>query len=424
MLRRVTTTLQPRRRDFPGWHMVWTVSATCTVAYGVLFYAFAVFVVPMREDLGATTGQLSGALSLAIAVNGLAAIWVGKHLDRHGARWLMAGGSLLGAVSVVGWSQAQDLVQLYLAFIGIGFAGAAVMYEPAFALVTTWFDRDRSKALLTLTVVAGFASTIFLPLSQALVDGIGWRAALLVLAALLAVCALPQALLLRRSPADSGLGVDGDPPHDVAQPEPGTPDEVAGAWRASPVRLLTAASVLETLAGTVVAVHLVAYLRDSGAGAGVAAGAAGALGILSVAGRVAVTGLAQRVGLARLAAAMVAGQAVGVAALLTLPRTAGVAVFVVLFGAGFGVMTIARPWLLGQYVPVRVFGSVSGRQSLATGAGRVVAPVAAGALITAAGYGPALVAVAGCALAAAALLVAAEQAHVLGSAGALRGEEP
>lgn len=103
-----TSAVRPRRRDFPGWHMVWTLSATCTVAYGVLFYAFAVFVVPMRADLGATTGQLSGALSLAIAVNG----------------------------------------------------AAAVGYEPAFALVTTWFDRDRSAALLTLTVVAGYGPAL------------------------------------------------------------------------------------------------------------------------------------------------------------------------------------------------------------------------------------------------------------------------
>ena len=407
-----TATSRPlRRRDFPGWHMVWALSATCTVAYGVLFYAFAVFVVPMREDLDVSTAQLSGALSLAIAVNGAAAVLVGRHLDRYGARWLMAGGSLLGAVSVAGWSQAQDLPQLYLAFVGVGLAGAAVMYEPAFALVTTWFDRDRSAALLTLTVVAGFASTIFLPLSQALVDAIGWRQALLVLAALLAACAVPQALLLRRSPADLGLGVDGDRPQELVVPEPGTPAEARGAWRGRPVRLLTAAAVLETLAGTVVAVHLVAYLRDSGAGAGLAAGAAGAIGVLSVAGRVAVTGLARRVGLARLAAVMVAGQALGVAALLALPQRVGVPVFVLLFGAGFGVMTIARPWLLGRYVPVQVFGSVSGRQSLATGAGRVVAPVAAGALITAAGYGPALTAVAACAVAAALLLLAAERAH-------------
>jgi MFS family permease len=402
-----------RRRDFPGWHMVWALSATCTVAYGVLFYAFAVFVVPMRAELGASTAQLSGALSLAIAVNGAAAIWVGRHLDRHGARWLMTGGSLLGAASVVAWSQAGGLLPLYLAFVGVGLAGAAVMYEPAFALVTTWFDRDRPAALLTLTVVAGFASTVFLPLSQALVDWIGWRSALLVLAALLAACAVPQAVLLRRSPADLGLGVDGDPPevvHVAVDVEAGG-SPLTDAWRRPSVRLLTLAAVLETLAVTVVAVHLVAYLRDTGAEPGVAAASAGALGILSVAGRIVVTSLARRVGLARLAAVMVAGQALGVAALLLLPRTAGLLLFVLLFGAGFGVMTIARPSLLGRYVPVRVFGSVSGRQALATGLGRVAAPVSAGALITVAGYGPAMLAVAGCSVGAGVLLLAAERAH-------------
>ncbi len=402
-----------RRRDFPGWRMVWALSATCTVAYGVLFYAFAVFVVPMREDLGVSTGQLSGALSLAIAVNGAAAIWVGKHLDRHGARWLMTGGSLLGAASVVGWSQAQSLPALYLAFVGVGLAGAAVMYEPAFALVTTWFDRDRPAALLTLTVVAGFASTIFLPLSQALVDGIGWRSALLVLAGLLAACAVPQAVLLRRAPADLGLGVDGDPPsvvHVEAETEEHGP-LLQSSWRRPAVRLLTLASVLETLAVTVVAVHLVAYLRDTGAEAGLAATAAGAIGILSVAGRVVVTSLARRVGLASLAAVMVGGQALGVVALLTLPRGPGVVLFVLLFGAGFGVMTIARPSLLGRYVPLRVFGSVSGRQALAIGAGRVVAPVTAGLVISAVGYDPAMIAVAVCSLAAGALLVGAERSY-------------
>ena len=415
-----------RRRDYPGWRMVWVLAVTETVAYAALFYCFAVMVVPMRDDLDASTGQLSAALTLAIAVNGAAALPVGRWLDRHGARWVMTGGSLLGAASVVAWSQAQSLPQLYLAFVGMGVAGAAVLYEPAFALINTWFDRDRHAALLTLTVVAGFSSTVFLPTSQALVDAYGWRSALLVLAALLGACAVPHALVLRRSPADLGLRVDGDPDPPVletgAAPAPAsTADEAVGtgeAWRRPAVRLLTVASLLETLAVTVVAVHLIAFLRDEGADAGLAAAAAGALGVLSVAGRITLTALASRVGLGRLAAVMVAGQSLGVAALLVLPRPVGVALFVLLFGAGFGVMTIARAALLGTYVPGAVFASVSGRQSLVANAGRVVAPAAAGAAITAAGYDPAFVAVAACSLAAAAALLAAERAHTAGRAAA------
>ncbi len=117
-----------RRRDFPGWRMVWALAVTETVAYGVLYYSFAVFLVPMQRDLGASTAQLSGALTLAMAVSGVVAVGVGRWLDRHGARGLMTAGSLLGAACVVGWSQVRTLPQLYLVFAGIGLACAAVLY--------------------------------------------------------------------------------------------------------------------------------------------------------------------------------------------------------------------------------------------------------------------------------------------------------
>lgn len=394
--------------------MVWTLSVTETVAYGVLFYAFAVFLVPMREELGATTAQLSGALTLALALTGLAAVVVGPWLDRSGARWIMTGGSLLGAGSVVAWSQAQNLVQLYLAFIGIGLASAAVLYEPAYALINTWFHTDRPQALLTLTVVAGFASTIFLPTSQFLIQTVGWRTALVVLAGLLAACAVPQALVLRRAPADLGLMPDGRrttaPVPSAAPSDLSSYRGMAGAWRRRPVRLLTLATALEMLANAAVAVHLVAYLLERGAAPELAAVAAGALGALSVAGRVVLTTLAARLGIGPVTAAMVAGQAVGVAMLLLLPQPAATVVFVLLFGAGFGVIHIARPALLGSYLPAAVFASVSGRQALAGQAGRVVGPVAAGLLITTLGYGAAFAAVAACTLAAAGLLLAAGRA--------------
>ena len=260
-----------RRRDFPGWRMVWALSVTETVSYGALFYCFAVMVVPMRSALDASTAQLSGALSLAIGVSGIASVPVGRALDRHGARWVMTGGSLLGAASVVAWSQARTVAELYLAFVGIGVAGAMALYDPAFALINTWFVRDRSAALLSLTVVAGFSSTVFVPLSQVLVDAAGWRTALLVLAGLLAACAVPQAVLLRRSPADLGLHPDGacEPAERPAHASSAADFAgLAGAWRTPAVRRLTLATVLETLSVTVVAVHLVASLRDDGVSAG------------------------------------------------------------------------------------------------------------------------------------------------------------
>ncbi|WP_346619316.1 MFS transporter [Blastococcus montanus] len=403
--------------------MVWALSVTETVSYGVLYYSFAVFLVPMREELGASTAQLSGALTLALALTGIGGVVVGRWLDRSGPRWIMTAGSLLGAASVLAWSRADDLVELYLAFAGIGLASAAVLYEPAYAVINTWFRRDRPKALLTLTVVAGFASTVFLPTSQFLIDVLGWRPALVVLAAVVAACAVPHALLLRRSPADLGLEPDGRP--DPAPPTSGTgvgapvPGAVPGhapyrgagaAWRLPAVRWLTLATALQMVANAVVAVFLVAYLLEAGAPPGLAALAAGALGALSVTGRVLLTVLATRLRIGTVTAAMVAGQGLAVGLLFLLPQPAATVVFVLLFGVGFGVLNIARPALLGQYVPGAVFATVSGQQALAGQFGRVVARLAGGALITTSGYGAGFAAVAGCALAAAVLLVLSERA--------------
>jgi MFS family permease len=179
------------------------------------------------------------------------------------------------------------------------------------------------------------------------------------------------------------------------------------------VRRLTLATALEMLAITAVAVHLVAHLLERGAPPPLAAAAAGALGAMSVAGRVALTALAGRLGTGPVSASLLAGQAVGVGLLFALPQPVSTVLFVLLFGAGFGVIHIARPALLGSYVPAAVFASVSGGQALAGQLGRVVAPVAAGALIGAAGYGAAFGAVAACTLAAAALILSAERAAAL-----------
>lgn len=170
-------------------------------------------------------------------------------------------------------------------------------------------------------------------------------------------------------------------------------------------RQLIVAHLGHAIAVTVVAVHLVAYLRDTGLSPAVAATGAGALGLMSVTGRLAFTGAAARLGLARVAALMLAAQAGGVALLLVLPHPAGLVTFVLLFGAGFGVMTIARAALLGELVPLETFAAASGRQALAATIGRVAAPAVAGAAITSMGYTPALIGVAVCCLIGAGALV-------------------
>ena len=84
----------PRR----GWRLVATLALTETTSYGVLAYAFGVFLLPMQQELGRSRTALTGAYSLAIIVSGVAAIPVGRWLDRHGARALMTAGAAAAVV--------------------------------------------------------------------------------------------------------------------------------------------------------------------------------------------------------------------------------------------------------------------------------------------------------------------------------------
>lgn len=412
-------------QPFYGWRIVAVLAVTETISWGVLYYAFSVFQVPIGAELGLNSAQLSGAFSLAVLLTGVAAVPVGRWLDARGPRGLMTAGSAACALLVVAWSQVHSAAGLYLVMAGIGLARAAVLYDPAFAVIVRWFHSRRSSALLAVTVVAGFASTVALPASNALIDALGWRRALLVLAAVLAVVTvLPHWLVLRRDPADIGAHPDG-----AASPPPAAPDHhqavAAASWwdttrwaaREPVFRWYAVAFAAQAATVIVVAVHLVPFLREHGHSATFAAVATGALGALSVSGRLVLTGVVRRVPVAVVAAAMFAAQGAGVLVLLAAgSATWAAVVFVALFGLGFGVGTIARPALLAGSFGTTRYATLAGLLTIVTTAATTLAPVVVGAARTATGtYIPALIGLVALSLVAAASLVRAAQ---LGAASA------
>src|SRR5687768_16103699 len=84
-----------------AWGIVAALSVTETVSWGILYYAFAVFLIPMQRDLGFTAAELTGAFSVALLVSGAAGIAVGSYLDHHSPRALMTVASVAGAALVV-----------------------------------------------------------------------------------------------------------------------------------------------------------------------------------------------------------------------------------------------------------------------------------------------------------------------------------
>lgn len=400
---------------FYGWRIVHTLAFAQTISWGVLYYSFAVLLLPMQRDLGASTGAVTGAFSLAVVVAGAAAVPVGRWVDRHGGRLLMSVGSAAGVLVVLAWSQVRSVGELYSVFALLGLVSAAVLYEPAFAVAVRWFHRRRADALLRITLVAGFASTISLPATAALEDALGWRHALWVLAGVLAVgTVLPYAVVLRRDPADLGLAPDGDPPRRadvVPEPAAARPTlRATAAWATRDRRfwLLAAAFAAQTSAVVVVAVHLVPLLVEAGHSMRFAATAAGALGVLSVAGRVAVTGAVRLLPTHRVAASVFVVQAVGCLVLLGASGSrAGAVVGVLLVGVGIGVGTITRPALTAAVFGTQAFATVSALVAIAATLGKAAGPVTAGVVRTeSGGYALVLVLVAVACLVAAAAVAA------------------
>jgi hypothetical protein len=341
----------------------------------------------MQAELGWSQGLLGGAFSLALLVSALLAVPIGRTLARRGARAVMTAGSCAAAVLVYAWSHVESPLALYALFLALGFPLASTLYEAGFAALIGRFGSGRRTdvALLVLTIVAGFASTVFVPLTHALVEAHGWRAALRVLALGLAVTTIPLHALVLPGPP----GAQGAP-----APVPSTSARVP-ATSARRLHLTGAAFGLATVAGTSLGVYLVPIVLAQGFRPGFAALAGACLGIGQVLGRVGFTFLRPRYALATWSAVLFAPAALALLAVAARPSGAVVLGAVVLFAACSGAQTLGRTaWAL-ELFPVASFARVNGVLGSWSLFGRAVAPLAIGAAHDLAGsHAPGLVALA------------------------------
>jgi MFS family permease len=356
----------------PRPHPVVAVFAvTQTVGYGVLFYAFSVLLAPIAADLRTKPATVTGALTVAVLVAAAAAIPVGRWLDRRGGRLLMTWGSVLGVAAVLAWSQVHTVAQLYAVFAVIGLASAMTLYEAAFAVIVATVDSSRrNHALVAVTIVAGLASSIFFPLTGLLLERHGWRTTLLILAVLLAAVTIPGHAIA--VPARRHLHADhrGRSGANLRQ-----------ALRERTFWLLSIGFVAHGAAVSAMGVHLVGLLRGAGHPTAVAATLSGLLGVLSVTGRLATTGLARRHSITSVTAAVFAIQAAGAAALPAVGHTlTGAAACVTAFGLGFGVATIARPEILADRYGTARYATIAAAMSTPITFVKAAAPLAAAAL--------------------------------------------
>jgi MFS family permease len=175
----------------PLWRTVSLLGIAQIISWGSLYYTLTVLAAPIRHGLGFNDLMIFGAFTLGQLLSGVAVPWVGRQIDRAGGRNVMTLGSFIAALALVVVASAREPILFATGWILAGLAMAACLYDPAFAsLYQIAPDRYR-RSVTGLTLFGGFASTVFWPLSHALSAAWGWRATLLIFAALHLLICMP-----------------------------------------------------------------------------------------------------------------------------------------------------------------------------------------------------------------------------------------
>lgn len=348
--------------------LVAVFSVTSTIGFVAMVQILPVVLVPIAADLGTSRTAVAAASTVSTLMGALVAIPVGRILDRHGGRLVMTGGSAIGAVAVLLWSQVTSLAMLYVAFALIGLALVMSTYDSAFAvLVVATEPHERDQAILAVTMIAGLATHLVYPLLGWTVSEFGWRTTLVILAVTLAVTSIPAhlwAVPSRETHLSRVRRREGFP--------------VAAALRRKRFWLLLTAFVAQAGSAAAFLLLIVAYLLDVGHSTAVATAVPIAVGVLQILSRLILTTVARRVPIAKATAFAFAVQAAG---LLLLPL-AGLSIPLTLLcvaavGLGQGVAVIARPSILADSFGVVHFASVLAAIAVPTALARAGLPLVA-----------------------------------------------
>jgi predicted MFS family arabinose efflux permease len=360
------------RRFAASSPLVWGLGLAQLVGWGTLYFAFSLFVEPMEAELGWSRADLNGALAAGLLAAGLASIPVGQWIDRHGGHTVMTLGAAAGAVLLALWSRVDTLPGFYALWIGIGIATASTVQDVPFAVVTANV-KDYRRAIAYLAFLGGLSSTVFIPLTNLLIDAFGWRDALLALAVIqLVIPALLNGVLLK--------GTRGSRSGETAAAR-GVGRNPSPLRRALARRAFWGLAISFSAQGFMfngVTFHIIPLLRERGLGLDTIVVGLALFGPAKLASRVLLAFFGETV------PARVVGRIAVLffpAAILVLFAVAklgfvGLLLYVALFGFGNGALTIVRAAGTVEILGARGFGAITGAMNLVMMLPRTAAPLA------------------------------------------------
>jgi MFS family permease len=322
---------------------------TQITAWGTSFYCLGVLAKPIVADTGWPLTTVFLGFSVALLVMGFISTWVGRLIDRVGARAVMCGGTIIVSAGLLALSQVRDPASYLLVWAIVGVGMRCCLYDAAFAALVQVTPSRGRQAISYLTLYGAYASTVFWVIGHYLNQAYGWRGTLIAFAAInLAICLPLNWLgLARRDPPENAV----DPAKTAAPVRDGPVLE--GRLRLVGIFLFALIMSLNGFVFGIISIQLVPLLEAAGLAGATAVWVASLKGHGQFAGRLVEIFFGRN-----LKAMTIARIAIGVvpAALVLLFVASGnlfqLIAFTLLLGAAQGVITIVR-----GAVPLALFGA-------------------------------------------------------------------
>jgi sugar phosphate permease len=372
---------------FYGWWIVLATSLIHIWGAGTFYYGFTAFFNPIVTELGWSYAATSFAASLRSIEGGIASPLVGFATDRYGAKRLLVLGSVLGGVGFIFLSRIQTLWSFYLIFIFLSVGSSLLFPVPGWTAVANWFVKKRGMALGTLSATMGIAGMVIYLLNW-LIGLYGWRQTLVIVGIGMWLIGIPSALVVRTRPEPYGLLPDGDDGAPLKQngstetPYQESQNQQEFTARAA---LRTRAFWIMALVVTIstgvlhaVVVHVMPYLISIHFSRETAGLTASLLILVSAMGRFILGSLTSRVDSRYLMTLALLLQALGLLALANARGLGQAALFVGLFGPGYGGVITLRLTMQAEYFGRKAFGAIQGIMMAILISGTMASPLVAG----------------------------------------------
>ncbi|MGO4170720.1 MFS transporter [Bosea sp. TAF32] len=336
-----------------GPSLILALGITQVFGYGALYYAFTVLAPRITASFGWAPEWTYGGLAAGLFLGGAVAPVTGSLIDRYGTRLVMTVGSALAGLALLALAEARGIVSYVLAMVALQAVTTAVFYDAAFAALTQARGSQARRAISQLTLIGGFASTLFWPLTSSLLAILDWRGVYRLYGLAQILVCMPLHLVFLPGRVKRPLLA---PAAHAAATAPQEPEAayLTGDARRRAFLLLALTFSLQGFVVSAMAVHMLALLQGFGLSAAVAVGLGAMLGPSQVAGRLAEMLFGRALSPVTTAWVSAWLMPLGLGLLLvggSLPVVAGL--FAIAFGISMGLSSIVR-----GTVPLQLFGPV------------------------------------------------------------------